>query len=445
MIRSVASIFKYLPGSTKVLFRSVERSVQYSGPKFMAVGGLAVVGFPLYYLIWNAWFPQPYENLPLRLFGSMLFVPLMLVRYWPRNLVQFLAIYWYLSILFALPFFFTFMFLRNDGSLVWSMSLLVAVFLLALLVDWLNLIVMFAFGTLLAWLACYSTVEAFQFPHVYFEYLPIYLFAIIAASVVNFTTERVQQEKLGAMLAAASNIAHELRTPLLGINSAANGLDRYLPTLLESYQIARARDLPVPVIRTAHFSNMTKLVERISREVTYSNTIIDMLLVNSKPPSLSGEILNAFSMVECVTTAIERYPFSGSRDRQRIDWAERDDFRFVGSDILMMHVLFNMFKNAFRSIAKAQKGEVTIWLVRGQKANELHFRDTGTGIPANVLPRIFQRFYSGWQDSDVERGTGVGLAFCKTVIEGFGGQIQCHSILDQYTEFVVSFPLEPSA
>jgi signal transduction histidine kinase len=437
------AIFTYLVGGARVLFRSVERSVQYSGPRFMAVGGLAVVGFPLYYLVWNNWFPQPYENLPLRLFGSILFVPMMLVKYWPRRLLRFLAIYWYLSILFALPFFFTFIFFRNNGSVVWSMSLLVAVFLLTLFVDWLNLAVMFVLGSALAWLACYFMVDAFNFPSVYFENLPIYLFAAIAGSVVNFSTERVQQEKLGTMLAAASNIAHELRTPLLGINGAAIGLNRYLPALLESYRIARDRGLPVPTIRAAHFSNMSELIQRIEREVGYSNTIIDMLLVNSKHPSLPGETLNTCSMVECVGGAIARYPFSGTKDKQLIVWDDRFDFRFIGSDILMTHVLFNLLKNAFRAIAKARKGEIKIWLVNGEKGNELHFLDTGMGIPANVLPRIFQRFYSWSRDSNVEQGTGVGLAFCKTVIEGFGGQIHCNSVMDKYTEFVMVFPLEP--
>ena len=444
-MQPAASMLRYLASGAKILFRSVERSVQYSGPKFMAVGGLAVVGFPLYYLIWNNWFPQPYENFPLRLFGSILFVPLMLVKYWPLKLLRFLPIYWYVSILFALPFFFTFMFLRNGGSVVWSMSLLVAVFLLILLVDWLNLVVMFAFGTLLAWLACYFTVETFHVPHVYFETLPIFTFAILAGSVVNFTTERIQQEKLGAMLAAASNIAHELRTPLLGINSAAIGLNRYLPDLLASYRIARDQGLAVPTIRAAHYSNMSELVQRIEREVGYSNTIIDMLLVNSKQPSLPGETLSTYSMAKCVVAAIERYPFSGKKDRQRIIWDDHVDFRFVGSDILMIHVLFNLLKNALRSISKAHKGEIKIWLARGKKANELHFLDTGTGIPANVLPRVFQRFYSWSLDRDVEQGTGVGLAFCKTVIEGFGGHIYCNSTLGEYTEFIMSFPSEPSA
>jgi signal transduction histidine kinase len=443
VFKSALSIPKYLAGGTRMLFRSVERSVQYSGPKFIAVGGLAVIGFPLYYIIWDKWFPQPYENLPLRMFGSVLFVPMMLVKYWPRNLLRYLSMYWYISILFALPFFFTFMFLHNQGSMVWSMSLLVAVFLLTLLVDWLNLAVMFAIGTALAWLAIFFTDQAFQFPPVYFEYLPIYLFAILAGSVVNFTSERVQQEKLGAMLAAASNIAHELRTPLLGISGAALGLNRYLPVLLESYRIARDQGLSVPPIRTAHYSNMSALVERIDREVGYSNTIIDMLLVNSKQPSLQNEKLDTHSMVDCVEAAIERYPFSGKKQRQLIDWDRRFDFRFVGSNILMTHVLFNLFKNAFRAIARAHKGDIKIWLVRGDKFNELHFRDAGTGIPANVLPRIFQRFYSWSKDSNVEQGTGVGLAFCKTVIEACGGHIYCNSVIDQYTEFVMLFPPEP--
>ena len=106
----------------------------------------------------------------------------------------------------------------------------------------------------------------------------------------------------------------------------------------------------------------------------------------------------------------------------------------------MTHIYFNFLKNSLHAIARARKGEIEIWLVPGARYNEVHFKDTGSGISALVLPQIFTRFYS-WSDSDEgEAGTGVGLAFCKSVVGNFGGSISCRSILGEFTEFVIKLP-----
>lgn len=426
------------------LIRSIEQSVQYSTPKFVAVGAMAVMGFPLYYWIWGYLFPQPYENLPLRLFGSLLFVPLMLAAYWPLKLRRFLSIYWYVAIFFALPFFFNFMLFKNHGSQAWMMSTLVALFLMILLLDWLNLIIMFCVGSMLAWLACWATGESLEIPTYYASHLPIFLFAVIAGAVLTFTREMVAQEKLGTMLTAASNIAHELRTPLLGIKSGAVGLKRYLPTLLEAYRLVKNHDIPIANIRAAHFDSMLDVLDRIHAEVDRSNTVIDMLLMNATQTKSSQINVAPCSMVSCVGAALDRYPFSSREERDLITWDNSIDFQFLGSDTLMIHVFFNFLKNALQAVGRARKGDIEIRLVPGHAHNEVHFRDSGPGIPATVLARIFTRFYSWSDSSEGEAGTGVGLAFCKSVVESFGGTISCRSTVGEFTEFVIAFPTKSS-
>lgn len=422
------------------LVRSVEQSVQYSTPKFVAVGILAVIGFPLYYWIWAHLFPQPYENLPLRLFGSVVFIPLTLASYWPPRLQRFLAVYWYIAIFFALPFFFTFMLFKNNGSQIWLMSTLVAVFLMILLIDWLNLIIMFFVGSTLAWLASWATGGSSALPGDYASHLPIFLFAILAGAIVTFTREMVAQEKLGTMLTAASNIAHELRTPLLGIKSGATGLQRYMPTLFKAYKLAKENNLPVETIRLAHFESMPGVLARIDAEVDRSNTIIDMLLMNARLTKSTQATSIPCSMAKCVDSALDRYPFTSTGERDRVVWDNSIDFQFLGSDTLMIHVFFNFLKNALHSLARARKGNIEIWLVPGTDNNSVHFKDTGLGIPATVLPQIFSRFFSWSDSSEGEPGTGVGLAFCKSVIESFDATISCRSEIGKFTEFVVTFP-----
>lgn len=424
------------------LYGSIERSAQYSEPRFLAFGAIAVIGFPLYYIVWQTFFPQPYENLGLRILGSLLFLPLMFAKHWPERARRFLTVYWYLAILYALPFFFTFMLLKNGDSTVWLMSALVAVFLMILLLDWVNLTIQFVLGSGLAWLAYYLTSDAPQLSTLYLEYLPISFFTIVAGGVLNFSSEMVKQERLHAMLATASNIAHELRTPLLGIKSGAAGLQQYLPALLDAYHLARGHGLNLTPIRMAHLNSMRGVLERIEAEADYSNTIIDMLLMNARTAGFKRENFSSQSMAQCVETALRRYPFGSEKERSLVVWDNEADFYFRGSDLLMTHVLFNLLKNALYHIAKAGKGRIFIRLEPSPHGNRLVFRDTGSGIPSEVLPHIFTRFYSWSSGGDEGLGAGIGLAFCRTVMESFGGSIVCDSKPGEFTEFVMTFPVE---
>jgi len=101
----------------------------------------------------------------------------------------------------------------------------------------------------------------------------------------------------------------------------------------------------------------------------------------------------------------------------------------------MRHVLFNLLKNALYYIEAANKGEIYIRAEKTPDANILHFKDTGKGMASSMMPYVFERFYSKTQ-----HGTGIGLAFCKSVIESFGGKISCESVEGEHTTFILEFP-----
>jgi two-component system CAI-1 autoinducer sensor kinase/phosphatase CqsS len=249
---------------------------------------------------------------------------------------------------------------------------------------------------------------------------------------------RIEQER--AMLATASSIAHELRTPLLAIRAGASGLGRYLPSLLETYSIAQRSELPVPKIRLVHLQSMDGVLSRIEQEAIHSNAIIDMLLANARFTGGYAHGATGCSIAQSVRSALERYPFrEGERDRVLTDLAT--DFTFHGSDMLMVHVLFNLLKNALRGMASVDSALISIRLVSGPRNNQLLFRDTGAGIAPDVLPHIFTRFYTssaGIDDASI--GTGIGLAFCRDVMRGVGGAIDCKSVEGMFTEFALTFP-----
>ncbi|MBI3530468.1 MAG: HAMP domain-containing histidine kinase [Betaproteobacteria bacterium] len=420
-----------------------KRDTAHFSARHFYFGLVAGVGFPLYYVIWHVLFPQPYETLLLRLVGSAIFVPIILAKLWPQSLKRFFPLYWYLALLFALPFFFTFMLLRNDGSTVWLLSTLVALFVMILLLDWINLLIHITVGVASAVLAYHVTTGfSVTFAFKSLEYVPIFLFAIVMGIVVNYTAEKMRAERRQAMLATAGMVAHELRTPLLSVKTGAAGLRHYLPVLMDAYRLAVERRLIAGSIRGTHLDSMAGVLDRIETEADRSNTVIDMLLYTVRGLGMEpARELVPCSMSRCVDTALRRYPFASEKERTLMQLDMKADFSFMGSELLMVHVIFNLLKNALRHIAIAGKGTISIRIETDPLESRLVFLDTGTGIPAEVLPHIFTRYYAWPKHGEgVVETTGIGLSFCREVVHAFHGSIECRSRLNEYTEFLIKFP-----
>lgn len=435
----MSSMGSALKQATARLFEPALRNVEYFQRRLRLFAIAAIVTFPLYYYVWHSLFPQTYESLALRLIGSALFVPILFSNRWPAWLRRYLPYYWYFSLLYSLPFFFTFMLLKNNVSDVWIGSSLVAVFVMILLLDWVTLIGHFILGTGLAFIAFALTSDVALVGFDHYEYLAIALFAVVAGAVSNYDSERIRIEQERAMLATAGSIAHELRTPLLGIRAGAAGLAKYLPTLIETYQLAQQHGLPVSAIRTAHLDALKGVLDRIDAEALHSNAVIDMLLVNARLSGNASQELVVCSMARCVELALRRYPFS-DEERALVSWKMDQDFSFRGVELLTVHILFNLIKNALRHIAKAGKGEISILIQASPVSHRLILRDTGGGIPPETLPHIFTRFYTSSSSSDSVLGAGIGLAFCRDAMHSFGGTIECTSVYDEFSEFILSFP-----
>ena len=105
------------------------------------------------------------------------------------------------------------------------------------------------------------------------------------------------------------------------------------------------------------------------------------------------------------------------------------------------HVLFNLLKNsiyAIQAAGRSDTGDILIRAAPGRTFNRLYIRDNGHGIPSHLLPRLFDPFFSTRPN-----GTGLGLHFCRSVMQRLGGDIRCHSLAGEYTEFVLEFPVAP--
>ena len=263
-----------------------------------------------------------------------------------------------------------------------------------------------------------------------------YATALAFGILTNRNADYIHAEKLKAASAIGSYIAHELRTPLASIRSrarfSANALARETSRSLDETDVSGVR-------KSADLDRSVESLKVIQEEVEYANTLIDMLLLNTKDSLLPDNVGEQNNASEIVAESVRRYPFSNSRERESVFTEIIEDFTIKGERLLIVHVVFNLLKNAVLYMQRRPNGQTHIRVLVEGKRGVIEVTDTGPGIPQMIRKRIFERFFTTLESG---RGTGIGLSFCKMVMEGLGGEITVDSTEGEFTTFRLLFPIE---
>jgi len=244
------------------------------------------------------------------------------------------------------------------------------------------------------------------------------------------------QARRQTIMSLASHIAHELSTPLSAIHAAVGSLGEHWPELVQGYrrgmEAGHAGTIPEPTLE--FLNNTPRMVLSL---VDRTNMLVRLLLMNAAEDAedRSGYLL--FPIRRCIDDALRTYPLR--QGEQSLIRVEGTGFDVFGSDLLLSYVIYNLLKNSLDAINEARKGEIRMILEPGAARHRLLFRDTGTGISSQALPHIFDEFYSG---KGAGRGTGMGLPFCRRVVNALGGDIECRSREGEFTEFELAFPAQ---
>jgi two-component system CAI-1 autoinducer sensor kinase/phosphatase CqsS len=264
-----------------------------------------------------------------------------------------------------------------------------------------------------------------------------YLTALVFGIITNRNVDYINSEKLRAASAIGGNIAHELRTPLASIRSLARAMNKYSQILVDTYAKARELGAHTGDLNREQVEGLRSALLSIEKEVQYSNTIIDMLLLNTSERSPHLTRVDTFALSDAVSEAIDRFPFNNTTERALIQVQVVQDFRVGASRLLVIHVLFNLIKNGIHYAQKSPGGTLHISVGTSKGRRLVEITDTGPGISPAARRHIFDRFYT---TSDTSQGAGIGLSFCKTVMHSIGGDIHCDSRHGQYTTFRLTFP-----
>ncbi|CAE6954536.1 PhoQ Sensor [Vibrio sp. B1FIG11] len=413
----------------KVNMDAIRKVYQYAEPNLTLVGWMGFVGFPIYYIVWEFMFPQPYENLPLRILCSVLFFGIIYRNRTPFEWRRFLPAYYQVVTTLCLPCFFFYMLLMNNWSNVWVMSFMSAIFLHILLVHITS--VMFAqtfagigLATFFAWVAQGFHLElTMDWTHV-----PIFLFIYLFGNLFYFRNQVEHEAKVSIAKSFGAGIAHEMRNPLSGLLTSIDVIQSVLPNpkegKKEQYTLS---DEDVTLLREVS-SDAMKIIHS-------GNETIDLLLTSIDENRVSRSTFKKHSAQSVVESAIESFSYKRSTDRFAISLDVRSEFDFLGSDTLLKYVMYNLFKNAFHH-RSSEDFHIHVTMYSDEFANQIVVTDNGSGIAPEVLQSIFQDFYTTGKSGNY----GLGLPFCKKVMRSFGGDIRCQSEVGEWSQFTMTFP-----
>ena len=249
----------------------------------------------------------------------------------------------------------------------------------------------------------------------------------IGAAIANanaYEQERKRAEALAELDRAKttffSNVSHEFRTPLTLM----------LGPLEES--LANSANLPADEVERI------KLIQRnSSRLLKLVNTLLDFSRIEA------GRTQAIFQPTDlCAFTTELASNFRSATERAglalRIDCAAQAELVHVDRE-MWEKIVLNLLSNAFKFTFD---GEIRVHLTQANGHAVLEIGDTGTGIPASQLPRLFDRFnrIDGAKGRSFE-GSGIGLALVKELVELHGGTITAESVEGAGSIFRVSIPL----
>ncbi|QNH64119.1 GHKL domain-containing protein [Hymenobacter sediminicola] len=255
----------------------------------------------------------------------------------------------------------------------------------------------------------------------------------------------IQSEKMASLGELTAGIAHEIQNPLNFVNNFAD----VAVELLAELNTETLAALPEPAQEPAHelVNELTQVLQKIHQHGERADSIVKGMLEHSRLSSGERQPTDLNALAD----EFLRLSYHGLRAKYKDFNAQlTTDFdtklglvEVAPQDI--GRVLLNLFNNAFYAIQQRQaqagdnyKPEVTVRTRRSAGFVQITVRDNGTGIPAAILDKIYQPFFT---TKPTGEGTGLGLSLSYDIVtKQHKGTLTVETREDHFTAFTVSLP-----
>jgi PAS domain S-box-containing protein len=204
--------------------------------------------------------------------------------------------------------------------------------------------------------------------------------------------------------------------------------------LLTPVTVMRARAQLLQRRHTYDETSVASILEQASRMERLITDLRELVLAEGRGLALRRERID---LVEIVHEALVRAQAHGTRHALR---TEASHLPIIGSwdRDRLGQVLDNLIDNAIKY--SPEGGEISVQVQATGQEGQVRIVDHGVGIAADVLPRLFERFYQG-QEPGMSTGLGLGLYITRMLVEAHGGRIWAESKPGQGSTFTLSLPL----
>ncbi|OLB32538.1 MAG: hypothetical protein AUH05_18505 [Ktedonobacter sp. 13_2_20CM_53_11] len=232
----------------------------------------------------------------------------------------------------------------------------------------------------------------------------------------------VQAGKLATLGELTTGVAHELNNPL-------NNIGLFIGNVIDLIELGEAD--PQRMLHELH--SAMQQVHKATEIISHLRTFGRAATVSREPVVINQVIQRAISLVhkQLHLRQIEvqlRFP--------------SEDVIVIGNAIQMEQVFINLLTNARDALADVTQKMITITCTVKTDVVNIHFCDTGPGIPAGLEQRIFDPFFT---TKEVGAGTGLGLSITYGIIKEHQGSIAVESCPGEGALFIIQLPLKQAS
>jgi heavy metal sensor kinase len=240
------------------------------------------------------------------------------------------------------------------------------------------------------------------------------------SQTLNHMLERIQS-LIKEMREVTDNIAHDLKSPVTRIRGLAE-VTLTTRRSLDEYRSMAANTIEECDSLLGMINTMLEISEFEAGVATLSITKVDISRLVEEACDLFQPLAEDKGLL-MKTKVSARYLLRGDKSK-------------------LQRAVTNLLDNAIKYTPA--KGTVTVSVKEGEKGAIISVSDTGRGIAADDIPRIFDRFYRG-DKSRSEPGAGLGLSLVLAIVQAHGGDIQVKSSPSAGSTFTIVLPRERSA